>query len=725
MRLSHLRTALLGATASLLLAVSASAGGTPENVILLIDPSDALSLYVGNYYKLARNIPDSNVFYIKSAAADFPAFSTNVLDAVLASLDQRSITDHADYMVLAPLDTTAISSASLVVDGCFPILNFSISSCYAMAFIRPEVLAGTLNQSAANRYFSTSDSAVYFDSSLSYLNGQISTLSTARRYFIGAMLGYTGDRGNTVPELLAMIDRSVAVDGSRPPGTFYFMNNTGDPVRNVRACGAQSPPFCNGPFPLYTTAANSIISRGGAAQVITSVLPDNRTDCLGIMTGTSLFDVAASGAVIRPGAFCDHLTSYGATFGDTSQSKVSLWIAAGASGSAGATEEPCNYTGKFPGARFHVFYYQGLSLGESYLRSIQFVPFQSLLYGDPLTRPFAYIPAVSHSAYPATPVSGNFVITPSATTGHPTAVINRYDLYVDGVFRALAGVGQSFNLNTTILDDGFHDVRVLAYDNSTVKSVGSVAGLLWTVNHGLGVTLVPATSSGDLAHLFSFSISATGGDVRELRLVQNGRVIAATTSTAGLSVFGQNLGAGNSDVHAEAVYTTNRVARSGPVRISVLPTGTPGAGPPLAFSYSKDLFTATNYIVELPASFDTAPASATYTLLSAPDLATLVNPGLTGPYRIIRPNAGATGSELITFRVTTPSGASNIATVTLNYTPPPPACTADWNTDGTLNSQDFFDFLNDFFANNADYNHSGSTNSQDFFDFLNDFFAGC
>ncbi|MBC7771175.1 MAG: hypothetical protein H7210_01640 [Pyrinomonadaceae bacterium] len=54
-------------------------------------------------------------------------------------------------------------------------------------------------------------------------------------------------------------------------------------------------------------------------------------------------------------------------------------------------------------------------------------------------------------------------------------------------------------------------------------------------------------------------------------------------------------------------------------------------------------------------------------------------------------------------------------------------CAADFNCDGAANSQDFFDFLAEFFLSTArsDFNADGTSNSQDFFDFVSAFFGGC
>jgi hypothetical protein len=52
-------------------------------------------------------------------------------------------------------------------------------------------------------------------------------------------------------------------------------------------------------------------------------------------------------------------------------------------------------------------------------------------------------------------------------------------------------------------------------------------------------------------------------------------------------------------------------------------------------------------------------------------------------------------------------------------------CACDWDFSGAVNSQDFYEFVTDFFNGTADFNGSGATDSQDFFDFLTCFFAGC
>lgn len=90
---------------------------------------------------------------------------------------------------------------------------------------------------------------------------------------------------------------------------------------------------------------------------------------------------------------------------------------------------------------------------------------------------------------------------------------------------------------------------------------------------------------------------------------------------------------------------------------------------------------------------------------------------------VLTPHGTPTDTFSWEFRltVTDPTGLSTSQVVMLI----PDCCRADWNTDGVVNSQDFFNFLAGFFLNNGDFNFDGVTDSQDFFDFLSQFFIGC
>lgn len=85
---------------------------------------------------------------------------------------------------------------------------------------------------------------------------------------------------------------------------------------------------------------------------------------------------------------------------------------------------------------------------------------------------------------------------------------------------------------------------------------------------------------------------------------------------------------------------------------------------------------------------------------------------------------GLVPGDIIDFVVK--SGASNTCDYT-RLTSTFVRCPSDYNQDGIVNSNDFFDYVRDFVNGNiaADFNHDGTLNTQDFFDFIAAFFSFC
>jgi hypothetical protein len=621
------------------------------------------------------------------------------------------------YIVIAPTNQFFIPAQGYITDQCWPVARFGIASAYTLAFVRPLILNGNLPSTTGNGYFSASSGILpAFDSTISWGGGVAN--AGGRRFFISALLGYTGERGNTVAEIRDMIDRSVAADGSRPQGTFYFMN-TADPARNVRS----------GQF---TTAVNSINGTGGAAQIINGWLPTGQHDALGVLTGAATPSIETEEMTLLSGIFADHLTSHAATYDEGGQTKLSSWIRRGAIASSGAVEEPCNYQGKFPHAMLHFFLFRGMSMGEAWLRSSAFMPFQHLLVGDPMARPHAILPAVQANI-PAGPQSGTVVITPAVSTTAP-AGIGSVDLMINGRRIRTAGAGQPFTINTSVLPDGYNDVRFVAYEGSLLKTAGTAGGLLRTSNFGSSATLQASATTGNLSTHFSFTASATppaGATIAELRLVQNGRVLASsTTSPAVLTVHGRNLGAGRSNVQVEALFNApgslqRMSALSQPLLMDIeFDEGSGSTPAPIAYGYSRHVMRGTSAVIELPGSFNDPLSSASYEILSGPSQATISSG--TGPFRIITTSAQACGNDLVTFRITTPSGQSGVATVKLVHGRGP-GCIADFDGSGNANIDDFTAFINAYAAGDlrADVDASCALNIDDFTAFINWWSIGC
>ena len=298
--------------------------------------------------------------------------------------------------------------------------------------------------------------------------------SKGRRYMLSTMLGVTAGRGNSLQEVLGYLRRSAGADGTHPRGTIYYMRNN-----NIRSKARHRA---------FPAAVEQLEKLGVAAEIIKGTVPLNKDDVQGVMLGAASFSWKKSGSTIRPGAICEHFTSFGGVMRTRAgQTPLSEFLRYGAAGASGTVCEPYSLSAKFPTAMIQVHYARGCTLAEAFYQSV-YGPYQLLIVGDPLCRPWANIPQVTVTGVQSgATVKGLLKLKPSAAIPGG-AKVDRFELFIDGRRRAECKAGETLALDTSHLADGYHELRVVAVAAGPIQSQGRRIIAITTAGHGRKIT---------------------------------------------------------------------------------------------------------------------------------------------------------------------------------------------------------------------------------------------
>ncbi len=307
----------------------------PEDIAIIVNDNDALSRQIGGYYQKHRNIPDANLIHVRfhpgkavMTRSEFSLVKAEVDRQTPKSVQAFVLTWAAPYRV----DCMSITSA----------FTFGFDKAYCSHECGP---------TKPSPYYNSSSAAPYADLKIH------PTMALAGVDFAGVR---------------ALIDRGIAADGSHPSGTGYLLS-TADKDRNVRAAE----------YPRLVQATANLVD----VKLIESDFIKDKKDVLFYFTGMA--SVPDLGTLkFRPGAIADHLTSFGGQLTDSGQMSSLRWLEAGATGSYGTVEEPCNLPAKFPDPALVLYWYlAGNSLLEAYWKSVHW-PGEGIFIGEPLAKPY-------------------------------------------------------------------------------------------------------------------------------------------------------------------------------------------------------------------------------------------------------------------------------------------------------------------------------------------------
>ena len=310
----------------------------PEELAVIVNDADPVSVKVAEYYKSRRRIPKANVIHVNFS----PGRTT------MNRMEFQKIKAAVDAATPRNVQVYALTWTIPYRVECM-----SITTAFAAGFDE-DFCSKTCGPTKQSPYFNSSSRRPYDD----YRMRPTMTLA-----------------GRSYSEVKRLIDRGVASDHTFPRGAGYLVS-TSDMARNVRAVNYPEiiQQYMGSSLDLRLVRADYIKDRSGVLFYFT-----------GIKSVTALKTIR-----FVPGAIADHLTSAGGDLPGNSDQMSSLqWLERGATGSYGTVVEPCNHLGKFPNPGIVISrYLHGETLLEAYWKSVAW-PGEGIFIGEPLAAPFA------------------------------------------------------------------------------------------------------------------------------------------------------------------------------------------------------------------------------------------------------------------------------------------------------------------------------------------------
>ncbi len=383
-------------------------------------------------------------------------------------------------------------------------------------------------------------------------NGSINgNQNTGANFVLCTMLTVNSKFGISERDSLDYLKRTVAADGSKPKGKFYFCDTS-----DVRTKTRQ-PAFASVIAQLKAMGEESVISH--------DTMPLNGT-AIGATIGVAVFDWPKCKTKIVPGAIVENLTSLGGDYTRDAHTRATELLKQGAAGSSGTIVEPFALQQKFPHPMIHVHYRRGCSLAESFYQSVA-GPFQLLIVGDALCQPWAVRPELKASGLdPMQTVSGDVRL---ALTAPDSSKIELIEIYLDGKLTGRSARIEELKFDSKTLTDGYHELRLVPIANTPIQTRANITIPFIVQNENGSITLSTKKKSFAENETINLSFESNFGENVEL-FINSRNLRKAANGESVFEINASELGRGPVKLYAVATDDKGQKHESPPLTVEVM-----------------------------------------------------------------------------------------------------------------------------------------------------------